>query len=336
MKPFRETEIEISTVTPMRNELTCVHEFVRRVDSVLQSMASEYEIVIVDDGSTDGTSELLDELTATFPRLRPVHLTRNFGQAIATDAGFQQSTGRFVVMLDGDLEQPPEEIPRLIAEARKGFDLVSGKRMNRDINSFLRLIPSRVANWMLRCSTGCQVRDMGGIKCLRGEIARDLRLRAGQHRFLPALVHVLGGKVTEIPVNAHRRFAGQSHYGISRTFDVFLDVIYFACQTSSKGRPIYSFGRLGLGLAAMTGLLLLGTALAFFGGATTAMWPLMLVTVLVGCSSLASVVCGVGLELLSESHAGILDRRHLRIASPAPAPAEADTAASDHSQRRAA
>ena len=334
MKPFRKTIVEISTVTPMRNELTCVREFLRRVDAVMQSLTDEYEIIIVDDGSMDGTSELLDELTATYPRLRPVHLTRNFGQAIATDAGFQQSIGRFVVMLDGDLEQPPEEIPRLIDEARKGFDLVSGRRINRDINTFLRVIPSRVANWLLRRSTGCQVRDMGGIKCLRGDLARELRLRAGQHRFLPALVHVLGGKVAEIPVNAHRRFSGQSHYGISRTFDVFLDVIYFACQTSSKGRPMYSFGRLGLGLLAMTGLLFTLTTAAFIGGAATTAWPLLLLTVLGGSSALAAIVCGVGLELLSESHAGILDRRHLRIAS-SESPDD-DAAATAESQRRAA
>src|SRR5436190_21123163 len=108
MKPFRTTIVEISTVTPMRNELTCVREFVRRVDAVMQALADEYEIIIVDDGSTDGTGELLDELTASYPHLKPVHLTRNFGQAIATDAGFQQSSVRFVVMLDGGLERPPE------------------------------------------------------------------------------------------------------------------------------------------------------------------------------------------------------------------------------------
>lgn len=327
MKPFRATVVEISTVTPMRNELTCVREFVRRVDAVLQAMGDESEILVVDDGSTDGTGELLDELTATYPRLRPLHLNRNFGQAIATDAGFQQSLGRFVVMLDGDLEQPPEEIPRMIAEARKGFDLVSGRRTNRDINKFLRAIPSRAANWLLRRSTGCEVRDMGGIKCLRGEIARDLRLRAGQHRFLPALVHVLGGKVAEIPVEAHRRFAGQSHYGISRTFDVLLDVIYFACQTSGKGRPMYLFGRLGLGLSVATGLLSLVTAIAFFFGATTAAWPLLLLTGMTAITSAAAIVCGVGMELLSESQSCILDRRHLRLASSELTAAEVETSA---------
>lgn len=334
MKPFHAAVVEISTVTPMRNELTCVREFVRRVDAVLQSMGDEYEILVIDDGSTDGTGELLDELTATYPRLRPLHLNRNFGQAIATDAGFQQSLGRFVVMLDGDLEQPPEEIPRMIAEARKGFDLVSGRRTNRDINKFLRAIPSRVANWLLRRSTGCEVRDMGGIKCLRGDIARELRLRAGQHRFLPALVHVLGGKVTEIPVEAHRRFAGQSHYGISRTFDVLLDVIYFACQTSGKGRPMYLFGRLAMGLSVVTGLLSLGTVTAFLLSATTSAWPLLLLTGMTGFASAISIVCGVGMELLSESQACILDRRRLRIASSEFTEAEGES--SSEALRRAA
>lgn len=334
MKPFHATVVEISTVTPMRNELTCVREFVRRVDAVLQSLGDEYEILIVDDGSTDGTGELLEELTSEYPRLRPLRLNRNFGQAIATDAGFQQSVGRFVVMLDGDLEQPPEEIPRMIAEARKGFDLVSGRRTNRDISKFLRAIPSRAANWLLRRSTGCEVRDMGGIKCLRGDIARELRLRAGQHRFLPALVHVLGGKVTEIPVEAHRRFAGHSHYGISRVFDVLLDVIYFTCQTAGKGRPMYFFGRLGMILSVLSGALLSATSLAFVFSTTATAWPLLLLTALTGFSSAAAMACGVGLELLSESHAGILDRRHLRLASSESV--AADTEGSAESLRRAA
>lgn len=329
MKPFLvlASAVEISTVTPMRNELTCVREFVRRVDAVLQAMGEEYEILIVNDGSTDGTGELLDELTLTYPRLRPLHLNRNFGQAIATDAGFQQSHGRFVVMLDGDLEQPPEEIPRMIAEARKGFDLVSGRRTNRDISKFLRAIPSRAANWLLRRSTGCEVRDMGGIKCLRGDIARELRLRAGQHRFLPALVHVLGGKVAEIPVEAHRRFAGQSHYGISRTFDVLLDVIYFACQTSGKGRPMYLFGRLGMGASIATVLLLLGAVFAAFVGTMTTVWSLVLLAMMSGFASAAAIVCGMGMELLSESQSCILDRRHLRLAASREATSEIESSA---------
>lgn len=318
MKTFRSVPIEISTVTPMRNERPCLAEFVRRVDAVLWSLGVEYEIVIVNDGSTDGTGELLDDLATTYSHLRPVHLHRSFGQATATDAGFQRSTGEYVVMLDGDLEQPPEEIPRLIEAARQGFDLVSGRRMKRDIPKYLRAIPSRAANWLLRRVTGCQVRDMGGIKCLRGDLARALYLRPGQHRFLPALVHLHGGRVTEIPVTTSPRFAGQSHYGLNRTVDVLLDVIYLWFQKLAKGRPLYLFGRIGLLLLAGTSLLGLGTLVAFASGTTSVVWTLLILSAIGGCSSLAAVLCGVGLELLSEAHAGIVDRSHWRVAAAEP------------------
>lgn len=333
MKTFRSSHIEVSTVTPMRNERLCVAEFVRRVDAVLRSLGVEYEIVVVNDGSTDGTGEMLDELVTTYSRLRPVHLNRSFGQATATDAGFQQSTGRYVVMLDGDLEQPPEEIPRMVAEARKGFDLVSGQRLKRDINQFLRAIPSRAANWLLRRSTGCQVRDMGGIKCLRGDLARSLHLRPGQHRFLPALVHVHGGRVTEIPVTTSPRFAGQSHYGISRIVDVLLDVIYFWVQNSGKGRPLYFFGHIALLLLATSSASLLGTLAAFALGSFWVAWPLLMLSGVSGGSALAAVVCGVGMELLSEAHASLVDRSHWRIAVSEP---NQDVDLSTNELRRAA
>ena len=318
MKIFRSAPIEISTVTPVLNEQPCLAEFVRRVDAVLWSLGVEYEIIVVNDGSTDGTGELLDDLAITYSRLRPVHLNRSFGQATATDAGFQQSTGQYVVMLDGDLEQPPEEIPRLIEVARQGFDLVSGRRMKRDIHKYRRAIPSHAANWLLRRVTGCQVRDMGGIKCLRGDLARSLHLRPGQHRFLPALVHLRGGRVTEIPVTTSPRFAGQSHYGMSRIVDVLLDVIYFWIQNFGKRRPLYLFGRIGLLLLATTSLLLLGTMMAFVSGVTSVAWPLLMLSAVGGCSSSAAVLCGVGLELLSEAHAGMVDRRHSPIATTKP------------------
>ncbi len=316
MKTLRTGNVEVSTVTPMRNERPCVREFVRRVDAVLQTIAQDYEIIVVNDGSTDGTGELLEELTSEYPALRPVHLNRSFGQAIATDSGFQQSCGRFVVMLDGDLEQPPEEIPRLLAEAAKGFDLVSGQRTKRTINRFLRAIPSRTANWLLRRATGCQVRDMGGIKCLRGDIARSLQLRPGHHRFLPALVHVMGGKVTEIPVAAHPRFAGQSHYGISRTVDVLMDVFQFWILTSGKGRPMYVLGRIGLILMALAGLMLCLSIGCFASGINSAAWPLLMMFGAVGVLSMTSATCGVALELLSEVHSATFDRRSLRISAP--------------------
>ena len=155
---------------------------------------------------------------------------------------------------------------------------------------------------------------MGGIKCLRGEMARSLRVRSGQHRFLPALVHVLGGKVTEVPVASEPRFAGQSHYGLGRTLDVFLDIAHFWFQTACKGRPIYLFGRVSLGLIAITSLLLIGAIVGFTGGATSIAWPLLLFGCGLGFSSGVFLALGVALELLSETHAVLIDRRHFRIA----------------------
>lgn len=328
MKTLRPNVVEISTITPMKNELPCVREFVRRVDAALQTISNDYEIVVVNDGSTDGTGELLDELTREFPRLRPVHLTRSFGQATATDAGFQQSCGEYVVMLDGDLEQPPEEIPKLIAEARRGFDLVSGRRTKRDINFVLRAIPSRFANWLLRRTTGCQIRDMGGIKCLRGDVARSLHLRPGQHRFLPALVHLLGGRVSEVSVETHPRFAGQSHYGISRTIDVFLDIANFWFQTGGKGRPLYLFGRISLGLAVSAGICLLSLLTSLTLGSTATAWPL---TELCCGATFASVVflsLGVAIERLTEIHAAVSSHFDLRVGSVHPEISETQSVAS--------
>src|SRR5690606_21541125 len=167
-------------------EELCVREFFHRLYDALAAMGETFEIIIVDDGSTDHTPRLLQELRGVFPELRPLRLSRNCGQWAAVYAGLQLSRGEYVVVMDGDLQNLPEEIPLLISCIRKGYDLVSGMRVRRTESFLRRRLPSRIANWLLRATTGCAVRDMGGFKCLRGSIARSLRLRAGQHRLLPA------------------------------------------------------------------------------------------------------------------------------------------------------
>ncbi|MFO0827733.1 MAG: glycosyltransferase family 2 protein [Phycisphaerales bacterium] len=238
--------IQISVVAPMHNEELCAKEFVRRVDMVLEVLGRSAEIVVVSDGSTDRTEEILVELSRQFPRLRAIFLSRNSGQSAALYAGIQASRGDYVVVMDADLQNPPEEIPRLLQEIDKGYALVSGARSNRPESQLLRLLPSRIANWLLRRVTGCTIRDMGGFKCLRGDIARSLRLRAGQHRLLPALVHLRGGRTNEIDVGAAPRFAGKSHYGISRSVDVLFDILMLWFESSFKSRPLYLFGRIGV------------------------------------------------------------------------------------------
>ncbi|MDI9411780.1 MAG: glycosyltransferase family 2 protein, partial [Bacteroidia bacterium] len=176
--PLGLASIGISVVTPMHDEEACVQEFLRRTDAVLAAIPGDHEIVIVDDGSTDRTPALLDEALTHMKRLRVVTLARNVGQCSALMAGLQASRGSTVVVMDGDLQNAPEDIPALAAELARGHDLVSGFRSGR-VEGPIRRIPSRLANWLLRRVSGCDVRDMGGYKVLRGEVARSLRLRPG-------------------------------------------------------------------------------------------------------------------------------------------------------------
>ena len=292
----------ISVVTPMHDEEACVAEFVRRTDAALRSIGRTYEIVVVSDGSTDGTERLLRELAATHPHLRGIFLSRNAGQCNAMYAGIQESRGDVVVVMDGDLQHLPEEIHLLLAELEKGHALVSGSRGQRQESLVLRRIPSRIANWMLRRVTGCPVRDMGGFKALRGDLARSLRLRPGHHRLLPALVWMRGGSVGEVIVSAPPRFAGRSHYGLSRSVDVFFDIVMLWFQGATKSRPIYLFGRLGVVVLAIDvalGLWLLYDRL--FRAEPLTERPLFFVVVMMFVVALFTIATGFILELLSDA-----------------------------------
>jgi glycosyltransferase involved in cell wall biosynthesis len=294
--------IELSVVTPMRNEELCAREFVRRVDMVLDILGRSAEIVVVSDGSTDQTEPILRELSAQCPRLRCVFLSRNVGQANALYAGLQHSRGDYVVVMDADLQNLPEDIPAMVAEMDKGYALVSASREDRPESKFIRLIPSKIANWLLRRVSGCSIRDMGGFKCLRGDIARSLRLRPGQHRLLPALVHLRGGRTGEIFVKAGPRFAGTSHYGIGRSFDVFFDILMLWFQASYKSRPLYLFGRVGLLLASFDCIIMPWLLFEKFAyDIPMGTRPPFLVAILFALAALFMFIAGFILELLSDA-----------------------------------
>lgn len=308
--------VEVSVVAPMKNEEECVDEFCRRVSEVLTSTGEMFEVIVIDDGSTDSTAALLKHWAEADAHFRVVTLSRNCGQWAAVYAGLQQSRGRYVVVMDADLQNPPEEIPRLLAKIREGYDLVSGDRRKRSENFLLRRLPSMAANYLLRKTTGCGVRDMGGFKILRGDVARQLRLRAGQHRLLPALVHLMGGATAEIPVACPPRFGGQSHYGLGRSLDVFFDVVMLWFQSSFKSRPLYLFGRVSLGLFAF------GTAIMawllyekFMHGVHMGSRPPFIATVVIFLSALGFMSVGFVLELLSDTLNAVTQRMPYRITS---------------------
>jgi len=296
----------ISVVTPMHNEEACVEEFVRRTDAALCAMGRSYEIIVVSDGSTDRTEELVRKLRDRHPSLRGIFLARNGGQCTALYAGIQESRGDVVVVMDGDLQHLPEEIHLLVERMDDGTALVSGSRTGRTESLVLRRLPSRLANAMLRRVSGCPIRDMGGFKAIRGDVARALRLRPGHHRLLPALVWMRGGSVAEVFVSAPPRFAGQSHYGLGRSMDVLFDVVMLWFQGATRSRPMYLFGRVGLvvlALDALAGAWLLWEKL--YRGEPLTERPMFFVVVMLFLAALFMLAMGFVLELLSDAVNGI-------------------------------
>ena len=303
--------IELSIITPMHNEALCIDEFVSRTYAVLSRSIQNFEIIIVNDGSTDDTEIRVKQLCNQIPELKGVSLSRNSGQCNAIYAGIQHSSGKYIVIMDGDLQHKPEEIPLLFNKIGEGYDLVSGTRQKRKESLILKRIPSLIANFLLRLTTGCPIRDMGGFKCLRGDIARKLHLRPGQHRLFPALVYLRGGRVAEVDVSAPERFAGEGHYGISRSFDVLFDIVMLWFQSSFKSRPIYLFGRLSL-LFFLFSLILVILLLyeKFCFGIPIGTRPPFLISMILFLSSMGFMSMGFILEILTDALNSIMNIKH--------------------------
>ena len=248
--------VDVSVVVPVYNEVESLEELAARLAAALEGVRRPYEILIVDDGSRDGTGALLKRLAAAQPRLHGIHLRRNYGQAAAMSAGFDAARGRVVVTLDGDLQNDPADIPRLLAKMDEGYDLVSGWRARRRDRWLSRKLPSIVANWLIGRVTGVRLHDSGcSLKAYRAEVLEEVRLYGEMHRFVPALASAQGIRIAEIKVDHHPRTRGSSKYNILRVFRVVLDLILIKFLLSYSTRPIHFFGLIGLGSLA-TGFLL--------------------------------------------------------------------------------
>lgn len=221
---------EISIVVPIYNEVESLSHLIDAIALTLQSNQLNYEIICVDDGSSDGSTEKLRQLAKERNDLRAVLLRRNYGQTPAMAAGFQYAKGRTIVTLDGDLQNDPADIPELMAKLDEGYDLVSGWRKQRQDDAVTRLLPSKIANWLIGKVTEVKLHDYGcSLKAYRAELVADMNLYGELHRFLPALAYIEGAKITELPVRHHARRFGKSKYGLGRTFRVLMDLltIYF-------------------------------------------------------------------------------------------------------------
>ena len=239
----------ISVVIPVHDEERSVELLYDELRSALEPLGSEWETIFVDDGSTDGTFAALTRLHSRNENVRVVRLRRNFGKAAALVAGFDQAQGDTVVTIDGDLQDDPAEIPRLLAKLDEGFDLVSGWKANRR-DPLTRRIPSRLFNSVTSRFSGVRLHDMNcGLKAYRAEVVHGLRLYGELHRFIPVLAHYRGFRIAELPVNHRAREHGRSRYGLERYIRGFLDLLTVSFMGRYRHRPLHLFGGLGLALA---------------------------------------------------------------------------------------
>jgi glycosyltransferase involved in cell wall biosynthesis len=238
---------ELSIVIPVRNESPNIKPLYEELTQVLGSYGRSYELLIVDDGSTDDTFEQLAGLQARDARLRVIRFRRNFGQTAAFAAGFAQARGRLVVTSDGDLQNDPRDIPAMVALIDQGHDIVCGWRKDRKDTFVNRRLPSMIANKLISLATGVELHDYGcSLKVFRSEVVKPLRLYGEMHRFLPAIASQMGVTIAEVVVNHRARKAGTTKYGISRTIRVVLDLATVKFLLSYSTRPLQIFGLLGI------------------------------------------------------------------------------------------
>jgi glycosyltransferase involved in cell wall biosynthesis len=237
----------LSIVIPVHNEEHSILPLYDRLTAVLDQLQRPYEILFVDDASTDRSFELLANLVETDGHLKVIRLRRNFGQTAALSAGFHEAKGSIVIAMDGDLQHAPEDIPALLAKIDEGYDIASGWRKNRVDNPLSRKLPSRIANWLMAKASGVELRDFGTtFKAYRAEVLKDVHLYGELHRFIPALASFYGARVAEVPIRNTPRASGGSHYGISRTFRVLFDILTIKFLLKYFTRPMHFFGSLGL------------------------------------------------------------------------------------------
>ena len=237
------SNVALSIVVPIYNEEDSLPFLVNQLLEVLQPMEETFELVLVNDGSSDNSAEVIRKLSFDIPELVGVLLRKNYGQTAAMAAGFDISSGEIVVTLDGDLQNDPADIPLLVNKIRDGFDLVSGWRYRRQDAAISRKLPSKIANRLIGKVTGVRLNDYGcSLKAYRKEVLTDMRLYGELHRFLPVLANIEGARITEVKVNHRARQFGSSKYGIDRTFRVLMDLLTVWFMNRFLTRPMYVFG----------------------------------------------------------------------------------------------
>ena len=315
---MERTTLIISAVIPVYNEIDNIEELLARLHSVLSQLDYDFEILIVDDGSTDETSRRLEDLRPQFPELKPIILARNYGQSTAMQAGIDAAVGDIIVTLDGDLQNDPNDIPQLLEVLEtENVDLVSGWRRDRH-DSWLRVKLSQIANTIISKTTKVHLHDYGcSLKVYRSDLLRELKIYGELHRFIPALMAEIGAEIREVVVKHHPRLRGKSKYGSGRVVRVTLDILLIMFMRRYIQRPLHFFGGIGLlfgtvGLAITMYL----SYLKIFHGEALADRPLLLLGVTFLIFSVVMIVQGLIGELITRLLLQTSDQPQYRIRRP--------------------
>ncbi|MEM8736097.1 MAG: glycosyltransferase family 2 protein [Planctomycetota bacterium] len=295
--------VQNSIIVPVYNEVENVPLLVEQIGYVMDQLSGTSELILVDDGSSDGTSDLLDEMATKDERLVVVHFRRNYGQTAAMQAGLEQACGDRLVTLDGDLQNDPADIPRMLDKLEEGYDLVHGWRKNRQDTLVTRKIPSRIANWIISKVTKFPIHDLGcTLKAMRKEIAEELELYGEMHRFIPILAHWRGARCFEMVTTHHPRRFGTTKYGLSRTLRVVLDLATVKYMLDYYSSPMKFFGRAAVGFLALGGAMLAATVgMKLVNGFDMTGNPLLI---------LGTLMCIVSVQLFS---VGLLGEANTRL-----------------------
>jgi glycosyltransferase involved in cell wall biosynthesis len=298
------SSIDVSVVVPIHNEVESLPHLIAAIAYSLKEAHLNYELICVDDGSTDGSTAVLKQEAQQRNDLVAVILRRNYGQTAAMAAGFNCARSPIIVTLDGDLQNDPADIPELVAKLNEGYDLVSGWRRNRQDAALTRLLPSKIANAIIGRVTGVKLHDYGcSLKAYRKEIVEDMNLYGELHRFLPALAFIEGARIVEIPVRHHPRRYGQSKYGLGRTIRVLMDLLTVFFMKKFLTRPMHVFG--GFGIISMVLGFLLGsylTVLKLGFGASIGDRPLLILAVVLLLGGVQLFSFGLLAELLMRTY----------------------------------
>ena len=296
--------MNFSIVVPIYNEADNIHELYRAITGALDSSCPDYEIIMVDDGSTDASFPTLMNLAQQDRRLKVIRFRRNFGQTAAMSAGFDAASGEVIIPMDGDLQNDPADIPRLIEKLNQGYDVVSGWRRDRKDTFITRKIPSMIANSLISFFTGVHLHDYGcTLKAYRREVLDGVNLYGEMHRFVPALASQVGAKVAELPVNHHPRLHGSSKYGISRTLRVVLDLMTVKFLLTYSTKPIQLFGKWGVyTLLAGTATGMLTLYMKLFEHTSMNRNPLLLMTAFLLFMGVQFIVLGLLGELNARTY----------------------------------